>query len=262
MTTPAPATTGRLVVDDGVGIAYQTWGRPAALPVLLHHGFAADATSNFVAPGVVAGLVTAGRYVVAPDARGHGASDKPHDDARYGEDRMARDLLQLADALAPDGYDLVGYSMGAIVALLVAAQDPRVRRLVVGGVGSGVLHSGGVDQRAVRRGLIAEALLADDPATVPPEAAAFRALADALGCDRLALAAQARRAWTGGVALGAITAATLVVAGDSDPLAAQPQELADAIPGAQLRVLPGDHISVLGDPAFVPTVVAAVGSGG
>jgi hypothetical protein len=32
--------------------------------------------------------------------------------------------------------------------------------------------------------------------------------------------------------------------------------LADAIPGAELVVLPGDHLSVLGDPAFVPTLVA------
>jgi hypothetical protein len=67
-----------------------------------------------------------------------------------------------------------------------------VRRLVVGGVGSGVVECGGVDRRAASNGSIIEALSAEDPASIKgPEAAAFRALADALGADREALVAQA-----------------------------------------------------------------------
>lgn len=65
--------------------------------MLLLHGFAADARLNWEGPGVVEALVARGRHVLALDARGHGSSDKPHDDALYGEPVMARDVRQLID---------------------------------------------------------------------------------------------------------------------------------------------------------------------
>jgi pimeloyl-ACP methyl ester carboxylesterase len=135
---------------DGLEIAYREWGEDAhAPPILLQHGFVANANANWVLTGVVGALTDAGRRVIAPDARGHGSSEKPHDPARYGELRMARDLGALLDLMGAPQVDLVGYSMGAVVALLLASEDERVRRLVVGGVGSGVVECGGVDRRAV-----------------------------------------------------------------------------------------------------------------
>src|SRR5262245_19418932 len=102
----------RFTSFDGVGICYQVWGpADAEVPVVLHHGFVADANLNWVGPGVVDALVTAGHRVVAPDARGHGQSDKPHDPACYGETTMARDLQALFDLLDVPAVDLVGYSM-------------------------------------------------------------------------------------------------------------------------------------------------------
>src|ERR1700691_4449331 len=131
---------------DGVEIAYREWGAESALlPVLLHHAFVADGQANWVATGVRDALTAAGRRVIAPDARGHGRSEKPHDAARYGGESVARDLAVLLDTIGAAQVDLVGYSMGAIVALLFASSDPRVRRLVVGGVGSAVVECGGVD---------------------------------------------------------------------------------------------------------------------
>ncbi len=106
---------------DGIEIAYQEWGTPAeSPPVLLHHGFVANANANWVATGVVDALLAAGHRVIAPDARGHGASEKPHDPGRYGEQRMARDLAALLEVVGESEIDLVGYSMGAVVALLFA----------------------------------------------------------------------------------------------------------------------------------------------
>jgi pimeloyl-ACP methyl ester carboxylesterase len=242
---------------DGLEIAYQTWGESTDAPtVVLHHGFVVDANVNWVATGVVDALVAAGRHVVAPDARGHGASEKPHDPARYGESRMARDLGVLLDTLGASRIDLVGYSMGAVVSLLFASADERVRRLVVGGVGSGVVECGGVDRRTIVKGSVADALAVEDPATIEdPGAAAFRTLADAVNADRLALAAHASAIHRDGVALDRIAAPTLVVAGDADPLAARPEVLADAIPNATLRIFSGDHLSVFGDARLVPAIV-------
>jgi pimeloyl-ACP methyl ester carboxylesterase len=251
---------------DGLQIAYQEWGEetaeqesagPALPPVVLHHGFVANADANFLATGVVEALRSAGRKVIAPDARGHGRSEKPHDAARYGEDRMARDLGVLLDTVGARQVDLVGYSMGAIVSLLFASTDERVRRLVIGGVGSGVIECGGVDRRAVPNDAIIEALTVDDASSldVVPAAAAFRQLADALGSDREALAAQARSVYRGEIALGEISAPTLLLAGDTDPLAIRPQVLADAIPDGTLALLSGNHIEVLGDPRFKASIV-------
>src|SRR5271154_1821466 len=189
---------------DDLQIAYREWGGEDAQspPVVLHHGFVADAHANWVAPGVVDALLASGRRIIAPDARGHGSSEKPHDPARYGEERMARDLGVLLDVIEVPEIDLVGYSMGAIVSLIYASGGERVRRLVVGGVGSGVVECGGVDRRAVSNESIIEALTAEDPTSITsPEAAAFRALADAMDADREALIAQATSVYRGVIAL-------------------------------------------------------------
>jgi pimeloyl-ACP methyl ester carboxylesterase len=243
---------------DHIEIAYSEWGEDttSSPPVVLHHGFVADANANWVATGVVAHLLAAGRKVIAPDARGHGSSEKPHDPARYGEQRMARDLAALLEACGESQVDLVGYSMGAVVSLIFASEDRRVRRLVVGGVGSGVIECGGVDRRAVPNDAIIDALSVEDPATIGmPQAAAFRALADALGADRQALVAQASSIYRGEIALDRIAAPTLVLAGDADPLAIRPEVLAKAIPDATLRILSGDHIGALADPSFTRAIV-------
>jgi pimeloyl-ACP methyl ester carboxylesterase len=244
---------------DDIQIAYQEWGggaQAASPPVVLHHGFVADANANWVAPGVVDALLAAGHRVIAPDARGHGSSEKPHDPARYGEERMARDLAVLIDTVGAAEVDLVGYSMGAIVSLIYASGGERVRRLIVGGVGSGVIECGGVDRRAVSNESIIEALSAEDVSSLrSPEAKAFRGLADALGADREALIAQASSIYRGDIALGHISAPTLVLAGDADPLAVRPEVLAQAIPDATLRIVSGDHIQALADPSFTRSII-------
>jgi pimeloyl-ACP methyl ester carboxylesterase len=242
---------------DGIEIAYHEWGEETApAPVVLHHGFAANAQANWVATGVVKALVAAGHRVIAPDARGHGHSEKPHDPARYGEQRMAKDLAGLLDTIGATQVELVGYSMGAVVALLFASDEQRVRRLVVGGVGSGIVECGGVDRRAVSNESIIAALATDEPASIgSTQTAAFRMLADALGADREALVAQARSVYKDGIALDRISAPTLILAGTDDPMAVRPEVLADAIPNAVLQTLAGNHIEALGDPLFTQSIV-------
>jgi pimeloyl-ACP methyl ester carboxylesterase len=240
---------------DELTLNYTIWeGTSDAPPVVLQHGFAADTNANWMGPGVVTALRAAGLTVISLDARGHGRSAKPHDSASYGEDTMARDVQVLLDELGLDEVSLVGYSMGAVIALAVAGRDPRVRRLAIGGVGSGVVDCGGVDTRVVSREATSTALLAEDPAQVPVEGAAFRALADSLGADRRALAAVATAIQTQVLDLAAITVPVLVLAGESDPLAAEPERLAEAIPGARLHLVPGDHLSAVLAPEFSRTL--------
>ena len=210
---------------DGIEIAYQEWGGDSMTtllpPVFLHHGFIADANLNWVGPKVTEALSRAGRRVVALDARGHGASGKPHDSSFYGEDKMAADLRRLFDLSGVDQVDqvdLVGYSMGALVSLLTASQDSRVRRLVVGGVGAGIVERDSLNSRVAARSTIAAALRIPDAGSIQdPIAMRFRRLADVVGTDREALAACAEASFSSSVPFAQITAPTLVLVGDEDP---------------------------------------------
>ncbi|MBB4686507.1 alpha/beta fold hydrolase [Amycolatopsis jiangsuensis] len=237
---------------DGLPLSYTVWegdGRYRR-PVVLHHGFAADADVTWVRPGLVDTLVRAGFTVIALDARGHGASGKPHDPAVYGEAVMAADVSALLDELELPEVCLAGYSMGAIVSLLVASNDRRVRCLAVGGVGAGIVDFGGVDARELDREQIAAGLLAQDRADVLPAARPFRRLARRAGADVEALAAVLRAPSPGPIRLSALSVPTLVLAGESDQLAAEPERLAAAIAGARLVRVPGDHMAAVAHPAF------------
>jgi pimeloyl-ACP methyl ester carboxylesterase len=196
--------------------------------------------------------------VIAIDARGHGESEKPHDSAFYGEARMAKDVSELADHLGLTSFDLAGYSMGAIVSVIVASQEPRVRRLVIGGIGDGVVDMGGVDTRVVNNLDLAAALVAEDTSTLSPAVASFRRFAESTGADRHALAAQARAVHKSRIPLDRISAPSALIVGDKDPLASRPERLAAAVNGAVLTVLPGDHLGVVGHPGFREAIVAFV----
>ncbi|SFT32464.1 Lysophospholipase, alpha-beta hydrolase superfamily [Actinopolyspora lacussalsi subsp. righensis] len=246
---------------DGAEIAYHTWEPRVAAegvpPVVLQHGFAASTESNWVGPGVVDALLESGRRVVGVDARGHGRSQKSGDPAFFGERNMSRDHQALFDRLELSEVDLVGYSMGAIVSLLTASRDRRVRRLVVGGVGGAVVELGGVDTGALDGGgELVSALRADDPTNLTGPAAEFRRFAEANGADLPSLAAQAAAVHDTPIELPAITAPTALIAGTEDYLARNPERLVEALPHATLSTLTGDHLGVVREKAFASTIAS------
>jgi pimeloyl-ACP methyl ester carboxylesterase len=70
--------------------------------------------------------------VVVFDHRGHGASDKPDESAAYSLERLAADVVQVADAAKLDSFCLLGHSMGGMVARKVALGEPaRIDALVM-----------------------------------------------------------------------------------------------------------------------------------
>ncbi len=96
--------------------------------ILLLHGFTGDGDAWRKHAPVLARHAT----VVAVDLIGHGRSDAPSDPARYDMARCVADLLVVLDHLGLSRVAVLGYSMGARVALhLAAAASDRVSALIL-----------------------------------------------------------------------------------------------------------------------------------
>lgn len=230
--------------NGSLNISYLDEG--AGPPVLLIHGFASTKEINWVGPQWVKTLTGAGSRVIALDNRGHGQSAKPHDPALYTPQLMAGDALRLLDRLDVERCDVIGYSMGARLALVLASLAPRrVRMLCLGGVGLKLVEGMSGTEA------IAAALEAEDPAAISdPAAKAYRIFADQTKSDRLALAAcvTSMRVPLGRDMLAGIDHPVLIAVGTKDVAVGSPQGLADLFPDARVLALPErDHMSAVGD---------------
>jgi pimeloyl-ACP methyl ester carboxylesterase len=253
--TPLPATVAPsgFFDSDGVKIHYQTFGQ--GKPIVLVHGFASSLEGNWVATKWVETLQPV-RQVVALDCRGHGQSDKPHDPEAYGGENMAQDVLRLMDYLNIAKADLFGYSMGAGIAIyLLVHHRERFTSVILGGIGNVFQSTGGERAR-----VIADALLARDASQITdPVGVVFRAFAELdPNNDLEALAACALRVREpiDRADLADVDIPVLIVDGGNDVLARNPDELAAAIPGARLVIIPDrDHLTVVPDPRFKEEVL-------
>lgn len=241
MPEPVVATVS---TPAGMRIRYER--APGADPVLLVHGFATTGALTWQATGWVAALAEAGRGALVVDLRGHGGSSAPHDADAYSPDLLAGDLLAVLDAEGIDRADVIGYSMGSWVALALAGLAPaRIRRLVIGGVGT-VEQFGHLGVAAV------QAALLDGVSTLPPESALaplMVSLRQAPGVDREALAACVAGMAAHPLPL-ASTVPTMLVVGDADPVTDGAEDAA-ALLSAQLVVIPHrNHVTTLSARAF------------
>lgn len=122
--TPLPPfdLEGR-VAHDGARIWFATVGNGP--PVILLHG--GDASSEFWGDQAPA-LLASGRRVVLIDSRGHGRSTR--DGRPLGYELMESDVIAVMNAIGIQRADVVGWSDGAILGLIMAMRDPqRVQRV-------------------------------------------------------------------------------------------------------------------------------------
>jgi pimeloyl-ACP methyl ester carboxylesterase len=237
--------------SDGVELAFVDIG--AGDPVLLIHGFGANSSINWLRSGWADRLVGDGRRVIALDNRGHGQSEKLYEPRSYSLALVSEDARRLLDHLRIGRADVLGYSMGARIAALLAVNHPaRVRSLVIGGMGKGLfvgvppaqdiakdLEAGSLDHARSERGRM------------------FRAFVERTGGDREALAACMRcaREPVDAAALRRQTAPILVAIGSRDTFAGSLEEMALHLPRAETFAIPDrSHMGAVGDPAFIECV--------
>lgn len=122
----ADLQTTRIGLPTGVTLKVQLGG--AGEPIIFLHGFPeSHRTWRFQMRDFARD-----HRVVAPDQRGFGGSDKPQEVEAYKTDKVVEDLIALADALAIEGFTLVGHDWGGAAAWLAALRHPeRVKRLVI-----------------------------------------------------------------------------------------------------------------------------------
>lgn len=119
----------RFRASDGVGLAGWWFEVPGSQRVVIcchgHRGSKADML------GIGPGLFRAGNSVFVFDFRGNGESDDGPQSLAHYERRDLQAAVDWVAARRPDAeIDLVGFSMGAAVTLLVAAEDDRVAKVV------------------------------------------------------------------------------------------------------------------------------------
>jgi pimeloyl-ACP methyl ester carboxylesterase len=233
---------------DGVTLAYDDIS-PAGGPertIVLLHGFTSNRNEGWRRTGWYGAFERRRMRVVALDQRGHGESAKLYQPEAYTRAKLAADALLLMDHLDIGRADLFGYSMGTRTALQAAIDAPeRVSNLILGGIGGKLLEP----REPVAGNPMAEAMLAEDPETIAqPMLKSFRQFADEQGEDRKALAAfvQAANPPLDVEAMRSLPMPVLVVAGQRDEGAGDPEDLARIFPhGHGVTVIGCDHFSAI-----------------
>jgi pimeloyl-ACP methyl ester carboxylesterase len=138
-------------------IRARRWGAPDTPLLLCVPGLSANLTAF---SAIAEHLASSARQVIAIDLRGTGRSQITSAGS-YGMESHARDVLGIADAVGAQEFDLVGWSLGALVAVQVAVLDAaRLRSVTL------IDHAGPTDPAAlvpVRDGLARLDMVVGDP---------------------------------------------------------------------------------------------------
>jgi pimeloyl-ACP methyl ester carboxylesterase len=120
------ASRKQVALPNGISLAYVDIGPRDAPVVLLIHGYTSNARGWVP---LLPHLDRSRRYLI-PDLRGHGQSSKP--DCCYDRTTFAYDLRLLLDTLRIERADVVGTSLGSLIAQAFAEHWPeRTHRRVL-----------------------------------------------------------------------------------------------------------------------------------
>jgi 2-succinyl-6-hydroxy-2,4-cyclohexadiene-1-carboxylate synthase len=239
------------------GLRWEVRTRGSGVPLLLLHGF----TGRGSGWGRHAAAFARAFRVIVVDLPGHGRTETPADPTRASVERTADDLAAILrrEGLAP--AHVLGYSLGARIALRLAVAHPAsLRRLVLESPSAGLAteserrsRQAADEARAVRLerdGIEAfvdewerEPVFASHAALPPVPAVTLRA--ERLRNRPAGLAVSLRDAGQGSMEplhdrLATVRVPTLVITGALDAAGrARAEGIADGIPGARLEVVAG-----------------------
>ena len=256
--------------NENVKIYYEIEGEGP--PVVMIHGFASNLEINWKQANWVKVLKDNYRLILM-DCRGHGKSDKPHEDSNYGQ-KMTDDVIKLMDHLSIEKANFLGYSMGAYMTFRLLLSRPE---LFISAILGGFVLSFIQDEKArsiyrentMRRVEAFRAESIDD--VKDPMARAFRQFAELGGNDLKALAAV-----TAGLlqerseimespkqlkeTLKKIETPVMTVVASNELIPGDKTLIAQIVPNAcHFQIQGKDHLTVVPDPKFHMVVKAFLG---
>jgi pimeloyl-ACP methyl ester carboxylesterase len=259
----APSVTARIDLDafearkqsvvlpNGETLAYLTMGDPAGVPVVLIHGYT-DSARDWVP--LLPYLAPRLRLILV-DLRGHGRSGKP--ECCYTRVDFAYDIKLLLDALHIERADIVGHSLGSIIAQTFAEFWPeRTTRVVLisssGGYPPGAARPAPKIDYAAAIHRLKEPIDPDSPFMIEWWSSPTPVDPDFLRRQRQDAAAIPLRVWLAILDEGLVDtdlqrtlprleAPTLLIWGSADPLMPEEvrQTLREGLPRAQVKIFPG-----------------------
>jgi pimeloyl-ACP methyl ester carboxylesterase len=248
---PQPAEA-RFVRLSRLRMYYERYG--SGRPIVFLHGGASTIQASFAAQ--VAEFAR-DHTVIAPEQRGHGHTGDVPGPYRYAD--MADDTAELLDRLGIANADVVGWSDGGNIGLLLALRRPDlVRRLVISGAN---VLPGALAITPGMQAILRDYRAADDTARQVEYA---RLSGDSAGGWAVAIG-KLKRLWLehptpdeiSPADLSRIRTPTLVMAGDRDVIRLEHTlEIFRGIPGASLYIVPAtEHATFRDRPAWVDPVV-------
>jgi pimeloyl-ACP methyl ester carboxylesterase len=209
---------GNFVNVNGVSLYYEIYGE--GTPLLLLHG-AGQSIKAFKAQ---IEFFSKHYKVIALDSRGRGKSTDNDDELTYRN--QAKDVKEFLDALQLDSVDIVGWSDGGIIGLLVAMEHPeKVKKLVAMGAN---IHPNGLfpERLAVHKETIKK-LEADEKSK---NTIRYKVTKQLVNYPQLTFKD-----------LEVIKAPTLIMAGDHDVITdMHTVKIFQSIPNANLAIFPGE----------------------
>jgi pimeloyl-ACP methyl ester carboxylesterase len=257
-------------LPDGITLAYIDTGNPAGPPVVLIHGYT-DNARDWVP--VLPYLSKRFRLILV-DIRGHGKSSKP--ECCYNRLDFAYDIKLLLDALSIRRADVIGHSLGSIIAQTFAEYWPeRTDRVVLisstGGRPPGVAPPEFDFAAEIRK--LKEPIDPDSPFMIAWWDSPTPVNPDFIRRQRQDAAAIPLKVWLAVLdealpnataytdlqsTLPRLKAPTLLIWGSKDPIMEEPMRktLREALPGAQVKIFEGlGHNPFWEDPPAVARVI-------
>ena len=236
--------THHWTASDGTELAYREMGE--GRPVILLHGLFSDAYMNWIKFGTADRIAAKGFRVIMPDHRAHGLSARPHGTEFYPKGILARDVRELVALLGLTEFDLGGFSLGARTTVEAVGEGMRPRRAILGGAGLE-----GLRNWKRRKTFFLEAIeIFDNVQRGDPHWLSIQFM-KSQKVDRIA-AVQLLDSFEDAFIdwLQTFTMPTLVVCGDQDDDNGSAEELANVLPYAVFREVPGTHMTSITKPEF------------
>jgi pimeloyl-ACP methyl ester carboxylesterase len=261
-------------LPNGEVLAYIDMGAPSGRPVVLIHGYT-DSARDWVP---MLPYVSKQLRLILVDIRGHGRSSKP--ECCYTRLDFAYDIKLLLDALKVQKADIVGHSLGSIIAQTFAEYWPdRTDRVVLisstGGPPPGGAKKPPQFDFAAQIRQLKEPIEADSPFMIAWWDSPTPVDADFIRRQRQDAAGIPLRVWLAVLDQGLsqstayadlqstlprLKAPTLLIWGSKDPIMEEPvrKTLRDALPNAEVKVFAGlGHNPFWEDPIGVAQVINA-----